>query len=60
MVAPGEKLEGAPAAPVPQVNPMANNVNMHPMDAAYGVGHVWRSDDPVGPGLGNGTQPNHA
>jgi hypothetical protein len=60
MVAPGEKLEGAPAAPLPPVNPMANNVNMHPMDAAYGVGHAWRGDDPVGPGLGNGTQPTHA
>ena len=54
-----EPLEGAPAAPVPVVNPMANNVNMHPMGAAYGEGHAWKGDDPVGPGLGNGDQPEH-
>lgn len=60
MVAPGEHLEGAIPSPVPPVNPMANNVNMHPMDAAYGVGVAWKPDDPIGPGLGNGAQPAHA
>jgi hypothetical protein len=60
MAGQGEPLEGAIPPPSTYPNPMASNVNMHPMDAAYGVGHAWKGDDPIGPGLGNGTQPTHA
>lgn len=54
-----EPLEGAISPPSTYPNPMANSVNMHSMDAAYGVGVGWKPDDPIGPGLGNGEQPDH-
>jgi hypothetical protein len=49
MVAPRRSWKAHPLHLVPPVNPMANNVNMHPMDAAYGVGHAWRVTTPLVP-----------
>ena len=59
MAGKNEPLEGAITPPSTYPNPLANNVNMHPMNAAYGEGVAWKGSDPVGPGLGNGEQPDH-
>lgn len=47
MVAKGEALEGTYPVPSTYPNPMANNVNMHPIDAAYGDGIAIKQNDPI-------------
>lgn len=52
--------EGKTPTPSTYPNPMANNVNFHPIGWNQGQGVVWKQDDPIGPGPGNGTQVTHS